>query len=788
MKILSGTTSFVAWRCIVLILILLAAAAAILILHLEAGFLPPEVIQGVIGALSLAAWILAIRFILADTWGRWFWMVVLAGAGVLAAFLPGAGGLWAATSLSVFALTFRQYSPWRHISDRRRALGFGLGILATALLIFLFPSFGNLAEPEGPGVFLKRLGGWSQLSLGCFWFGSLFHLAIRMRLHFLRLRPKLGVTAILIGFVPLLLMVVLGLMILYTGLGGARAARTTGALENWRQMAATGADFGGALFDTTFAWPGPGSAGGNATLIEAPDWVPGLADKMRGSMADEARIKKTAADSGAAPAPAVTDSTGWFLAGEKIWLMRWRDLDTPQSAVQAWHLGEHPLEILSRLLKVGIDISPASASRSEDDEPVTGDDTEEATEEDRKIFPGLEVSYRDVSQDKDYWKGFSLFGVTLFEVNRYDQQELDSTSLIINLRVGWQDLKSEFLEGDSNLNIAVVVGLAVVAFLFLVLEIFAFFFGVRISEGIVSAVHVLHRGTRSVAAGDLDTVIDIPNQDEFGDLAASFNEMTSAVKQGREIALANDRLKRELETARAIQVRLLPTSEPVVTGFQVVGASIPSREIGGDYFDFLAQGDDEIGIAIGDVSGKGMPAALLMSNLQASLHGQVIHPGSVSGVVERVNDLLVKSTDPHMFATFFYGLLNVRKASFTCTNAGHNPPVLLRADGRIEELTTGGLLLGMLGEQVYQQDTVELAPGEIIVLYTDGITEAVGPAADEDDYDAMFGEEALYEVLRRNRHLPASGIKDAILDAVSFHTSGVAQSDDITLVVIRRQG
>jgi sigma-B regulation protein RsbU (phosphoserine phosphatase) len=141
-----------------------------------------------------------------------------------------------------------------------------------------------------------------------------------------------------------------------------------------------------------------------------------------------------------------------------------------------------------------------------------------------------------------------------------------------------------------------------------------------------------------------------------------------------------------------------------------------------------------------------------------------------------------------MFATFFYGLLDAGRASFTCTNAGHNPPVLLRTDGTLEELTTGGLLLGMLGEQIYQQDTVELAPGEIIVLYTDGITEAVGPAADEDDYEAMFGEEALFEVMRRNRHLPAGGIKDAILDAVATHTSGVAQSDDITLVVIRRQG
>ncbi len=784
MRLISGPTSVVAWRCIALILALLGAAAVLLILHLTTGFPPGELAQGAIGVLALAAWIVAIRFILADTWGRWFWLVVLTGAAALAVFLPDPGGIVAATPLSILALTFRQFRTWRHVSARRRALGFGLGVVATALIVFLYPRFMNLAEPTGPAAFLKRAGMWSLLSLGCFWFWSLFHLAVRMRLHFLRLRPKLGVAAVLIGFIPLVLMVVLGLMILYTGLGGARAARTTGTLENWRQMADAGVDFGGALFDTTFVWPGPGTAGENETLIPAPEWMPQLAEKMRGSTADAARLVKADGDTAATAVIGPGDKTTWCLAGGRIWLMRWEGLDTPGPAVKAWHLGERPLKILSGLLKVGIDISPTSSSLGDDGDLVIGT----VNEEDRRQFSGLEVTYRDVSEDKAYWSRFFFFGGTLFEVERYDGEDLDSKTLFINLRVGWPDLKTEFLEGDSNLNIAVVVALSLVAILFLVLEIFAYFFGVRISEGIVGAVHALQRGTRSVAAGDLDTVIEIPNEDEFGDLATSFNEMTTAVKHGREIALANERLVQELATARAIQVRLLPTSEPVVTGFEVVGASIPSREIGGDYFDFLVQDNDQVGIAIGDVSGKGMPAALLMSNLQASLHGQVLHPGSVSGVVQRVNDLLVKSTDPHMFATFFYGLLNARKASFTCTNAGHNPPVLLRADGSLQELTTGGLLLGMLGEQVYQQDTVELAPGEIIVLYTDGITEAVGPAADEDDYEAMFGEEALFEVLRRNRHLPAGGIKDAILDAVSTHTSGVAQSDDITLVVIRRQG
>ena len=784
MKWTAGLVSIVPWRCVTLVLILLGASAGLLILQLATDPMPAAMVQGLVAVAAVIGWLLAIRLVLSDTWGRWLWVVVLACAAVLAALVDWPVGVGMATPISIFALTFRQYRPWRHISDRRRALGFGLGAVATALLIFIYPRFISLADPEGLGGHLKSLGAWSLLSLGCFWFWSLFHLAIRMRLHFMRLRPKLGVTAVLIGLVPLLLMVVLGLMILYTGLGGARASRALGTLENVRSMAASGVDLGGAMFDTSFTWPDPQPARKNETLIPPPVWAGDLSELMRGGAADASRLRSADPDSGRAPPVAVADSTGWFLAEGRIWLMRWEGLDTASPRVEAWHLGTRPLKIISGLLKVGIDISPSGSSRNNDGDIVLGS----ASEEDRRSFPGLEVTYRDVSGDLNYWSRIRFFGGTLFDVNRFDGEELKAKTLFINLRVGWQDLKTEFLEGDSNLNIAVVVALSVVAFLFLILEVFAFFFGVRISEGIVGAVHALHRGTRSVAAGDLDTAIRIPNEDEFGDLAISFNQMTQAVKRGRDIALANDRLTRELETARAIQVRLLPSAEPVLLGFEVAGASIPSREIGGDYFDFLAQADGKIGIAIGDVSGKGMPAALLMSNLQASLHGQVLHPSSVSEVVARVNDLMVKSTDSHMFATFFYGLLDVRNASFICTNAGHNPPLLLRADGSLEELKTGGLLLGMIGEQIYKQDSVTLAPGEIILLYTDGITEAVGPSAEEDDYDAMFGEDALYEVLRRNRHLPAGGIKDAILDAVAAHTSGVAQSDDITLVVIRRQG
>jgi len=781
LKKLTSPLAELAWRRLTHSLIGLVLGAFVLVLHLDLGLLPAVVAQVVTGLLLTASWLSAFRFLMLDSWGRTLWRIVIAGA-VLLVIAGGTTGMGFAIAVSVVTLILRRYRPWRHVPDRRRAVGFAVGLVAMVILASSQRLWGVASETR-LGVIGRNLGTWSVWSLIVFWTLSLFHLAMNMRLHFLRLRPKLAVSAVLIGVVPLLLMAAWGVVVLYTTLGGARASRLDNTLESWRELAAEGADFGGALFDTTFVWPETELPGRSRVIVRpVPAWVPAMSKGMRRLAMDTARMRR---DSTGNRGPVAADTTSYFLAGGNIWLMRWQGLDTDQPRVQAWQLGPRPLRKLSRILKAGLDIS-ATTTGTDDKELVISTSTDSLESGD---FAGLNISYRDsVDAMPAFWNKYLYFGGSLQTVLIPRKNMIGKTTLFIQLRVGWHDLTEEFLTGKANLNILVIVGLGVAALLFLVVEIFAVFFGVRISEGIVTGVHALHRGTRAVAGGKLDTVIEIPNEDEFGDLANSFNEMTLAVRHGREIALANERLTQELATARAIQVRLLPSDEPRVLDFEITGASIPSREIGGDYYDFLAQGEDGIGIAIGDVSGKGMPAALLMSNLQASLHGQVLHPGSVSGVVERVNNLLVRSTDPHMFATFFYGLLDASTATFTCTNAGHNPPLVMRNDGSMEELTTGGLLLGMLGEQPYQQDSVQLAPGEVIVMYTDGITEAVGPSAEEDDPEAMFGEEALREVVRTHRHLPATGIKAAILAAVTAHTSGVAQSDDITLVVIRRQG
>ena len=164
---------------------------------------------------------------------------------------------------------------------------------------------------------------------------------------------------------------------------------------------------------------------------------------------------------------------------------------------------------------------------------------------------------------------------------------------------------------------------------------------------------------------------------------------------------------------------------------------------------------------------------------------EVIRPAEVGEVTSRINDLLVDSTDANMFATFFYGILDRSVSAFTSTNAGHNPPMLLRKDGRIERLETGGLLLGFMADQEYQQKAVTLEPGDVLVLFTDGITEAVDSTL-ETVAGHLFGEDRLVDVIKANRTGTAREIQYAILAAISEFTGSSPQSDDITLVVMKR--
>jgi phosphoserine phosphatase RsbU/P len=260
--------------------------------------------------------------------------------------------------------------------------------------------------------------------------------------------------------------------------------------------------------------------------------------------------------------------------------------------------------------------------------------------------------------------------------------------------------------------------------------------------------------------------------------ARLMNAITEEVAQ-------RERLNREVEIAREVQERLFPQSLPPIAGIDYAGACRPALGVGGDYYDFLALPGGQLGIAIGDVSGKGIAAALTMASLQASLRGEATRAsGDLAALVSNVNRLVYEASSSSRYATFFYGQYNPVSRQFHYVNAGHNPPMLFHCAGgkwNVSRLEIGGTVVGLLESFPYQQGVVTIAPGELFLAYTDGISEAMNLADEE------WGEERLTETVRACASLsPAETIR-RIMEAADAFVNGAKQHDDMTVVVLRAQ-
>ena len=248
----------------------------------------------------------------------------------------------------------------------------------------------------------------------------------------------------------------------------------------------------------------------------------------------------------------------------------------------------------------------------------------------------------------------------------------------------------------------------------------------------------------------------------------------------REIA-HRERMARELEIARDVQQRLFPQEAPPVAGLDYAGKCRPAATIGGDYYDFLPVAAGHFGFAIGDVSGKGIPAALLMASLRASLRGLAIaYSGALAELMADLNRLIFEASSAERYASFFYGVIDPASRAFHYVNAGHNPPLLLRAGGEdVLHLEEGGLMVGTFRSARYQQGSVTLLAGDTLVMFTDGISEAMNPAGEE------FGEDRIIAAARAAAGSGAAELVDRILAAVDAFAAGAPQHDDMTLVAIR---
>jgi len=353
-----------------------------------------------------------------------------------------------------------------------------------------------------------------------------------------------------------------------------------------------------------------------------------------------------------------------------------------------------------------------------------------------------------------------------------------------------------------------------VAVTFLILELLALLSAAWMTRAVTGTVHKLSRATEFIKRGDFSHRVHVRSRDQLGELAVAFNEMSANIESLLHERVERERLEREVEIAAEVQAQLFPREVPHLRAAEIVGECRAARGVAGDYYDYIEIAPGQLTFALGDVAGKGISAALVMSNLQAALRAQTTIlaerlrttsraaaatamsagsqvaelPCGVTGIdtscaVEHmaasINEQLCRSTDSNRFVTLFIALYDDETRQLRYSNAGHNSPLLIRADGSIEQLTVGGTVLGAFDWARFEEASATLHTGDLLLVYSDGISEAQNSSGEE------YGEERLTELARANRMMSADELRHLIFAEVDQWTGGEERGDDQTLVILK---
>ncbi|HZH30747.1 MAG TPA: SpoIIE family protein phosphatase [Pyrinomonadaceae bacterium] len=455
--------------------------------------------------------------------------------------------------------------------------------------------------------------------------------------------------------------------------------------------------------------------------------------------------------------------------------------------------------------------------------------------------PGAKQTYRDDERQIEIAEGARRVVIDF----RRDQlgDEVNMSSMIVLPATSWTDgtvsqrgaflckfsalaMTNQLFE-ENDLGKFFQGTFVLVALVFLLLELLALLSAAWLTRAVTGTVHKLHRATGFIKRGDFSHRVRVRSRDQLGELAEAFNDMSANIESLLQERVKHERLEREVEIAAEVQAQLFPRKVPRLGGAEIVGECRAARGVAGDYYDYVEIAPGLIAFALGDVAGKGISAALVMSNLQASLRAQatilsermraatraavnaaslgvasgqagsvqsssggggVEMPCGVTGVdiscaVEQIaasiNEQLCHSTDSNRFATLFIALYDDHTRQLRYTNAGHNDALLIRAGGSIEHLTEGGTVLGAFEWARYTEASATLERGDVLVIYSDGISEADNPRG------AEYTESRLAHLVRKNRELTADELRQLIFTEVDNWTGGQERDDDQTLVIIK---
>jgi sigma-B regulation protein RsbU (phosphoserine phosphatase) len=392
--------------------------------------------------------------------------------------------------------------------------------------------------------------------------------------------------------------------------------------------------------------------------------------------------------------------------------------------------------------------------------------------------------------------GWSFFSrsVTFFDYNDWNDGSTRRATVAMTFRLG--DLYSRLSRaqpaqmGPLTFGDAIMLMLVFVAVLFLIIQFVALVMGLALARSITSSIHELSMGTERVRQGDFTHRIRIQTNDQLGELAGSFNQMTGSIENLLQTAAEKKRLDEELRIARQIQMSLLPRGTIDTPGLTVTALCVPAREVGGDYYDFFPLPQNRLGVLIADVSGKGTSAALYMAELKGLVLSLSQIYFSPRQLLTEVNRIISENLDSRSFITMTYAVIDVAEGMMTFARAGHTPMIHLAGPAAenpgARVLVPSGMVLGLRIEgaaekfaELLEEDRIDLNTGDVIVLYTDGITEAMN--ADSD----LFGDSRLSQIVEEHGHLDSSELRERILREIEAFVGGADQHDDMTMILLK---